>query len=151
MSPEGIAGRQAGEGDRERVMEEAREVSGKALQRLRDLAGRLPDGALEHVERLHECPTAERRKAARLADGSIAVAVRPEARPDETGGAVRDHCPTGLAVLLPCPAGVGALLRVRLPAELGGGGWTTVEVKHCRREAGGWVAGCELIGDQPPI
>jgi len=137
----------------ERVMERAREVAGKTLDRLRGLASQLPDGAVEHVERLHEDPLRERRKAARLPDGAIPVAVRPGERPVETGGAVRDHCPTGLSVLLPCPAGVGTVLLVRMPDELGGGGWVTVEVRHCRRdrEAGGWGAGCELVGGQPPI
>src|SRR5262249_29165922 len=107
--------------------------------------------AVEHVERLHQDPLAERRKAARLADGPVPVAVRWEALPDEAGGMVRDHCPTGLAVLLPCPAGVGTVLRVRMPAEMGGGGWVTVEVRYCRKEAGGWVAGCELVSNQSPI
>jgi hypothetical protein len=56
-----------------------------------------------------------------------------------------------VGVLLPGPAGVGTLLRVFMPAQLGGGGWVAVEVKHCRKEAAGWVAGCELIDDRPPF
>src|SRR5688500_15195866 len=103
----------------ERVLEEAREVSGKALERLRGLAGELPEGAVAHVERLHADPAVERRKAARLGDRSVPVAVRLEPHRDESG-AVKDHCPTGLAVLLPCPAGVGTVLRVRMPEEQGG-------------------------------
>lgn len=153
MSPQNTVGPldASSEVARERVMEQAKEVGNRALNRLRGLARQLPEGALEYIERLHEDPVAERRKAARLSDRSIPVAVRPEAVLDETGGAVRDHSPTGLGVLLPCPAGVGTLLRVCMPAHLGGGGWVTVEVKHCRKEAAGWVAGCELIGDRPPI
>jgi len=135
---------------RDQLITHAREVSDRAIDRLRRLARQLPEGAVEHVVRLHEDPTAERRKAARLPDGSIPVAVQPEALTGETDGVVRDHCPTGLAVLLPCPAGVGTLLRVRMPPEFGGD-WVSVEVRHCRREADGWVAGCELVGSQPPI
>jgi hypothetical protein len=137
------------EGLRERVMVRAREVAGKALMRLRGLADQLPDGALEYVERLHEDPAAERRKAARLADRSIPVAVRLEILLNENG-VVIDHCPTGLAVLLPCPAAVGTFLRVRMPTEMGGG-WVSVEVKYCRKDTAGWLAGCELVGEQPPI
>jgi len=151
MSTERNGGRDAGSGEdvREGMLEEARDVSRQAIQRLRELSGQLPGGALEHVERLHKDPSAERRKAARLGDGSIPVAVRAGSLHDE-GGSVRDHCPTGLGVVLPCPAGVGTILRVLLPPEMGGG-WVTVEVKYCRKEPGGWVAGCELVGNQPPI
>jgi hypothetical protein len=133
-----------------RMITQAREVGGKALERLRGLARQLPQGAIEHVERLHGNPAGERRKAARLADWSIPVAVRPGDLTDESSGVVRDRCPTGLAVVLPRPAAVGTFLRVRLPAGMGGG-WVTVEVRHCREEPGGWVAGCELAGNQPPI
>jgi len=151
MSNEGTGDRLSpGEEPRERVLEEARAVSEKALERLRGLASQLPEGAVEHVERLHRDPAAERRRAARLADSPLPVAVRLGALHDETG-AVRDHCPTGMAVLLPCPAGVGTVLRVRMPDGLGGGGWVSVEVRHCRKVEGGWVAGCELVGNQPPI
>lgn len=136
---------------REQMLEQAREVSDKALERLREVAEQLPEGALEHIERLHRDPTSERRKAARLADGPLPVAVRLDVPVDETGGLVRDHCPTGLSVLLPCPVGVGTVLHVRIPPELGGGGWVAVEVRYCRKEADGWVAGCELVGNQPPI
>src|SRR6188768_3849594 len=128
MSTEGTGGRDAvpGEGARERMLEEARDVSRQAIERLRELSSQLPGGALEHVERLHRDPSAERRKAARLGDGSIPVAVRAGSLRDE-GGSVKDHCPTGLAVVLPCPAGVGTILRVLLPPEMGGA-WVTVEV-----------------------
>src|SRR5262249_15013999 len=150
MSPEGNDAEATGldEGLRAQLLEQAKEVSDKALKRLRGVAEQLPQGAVEHVERLHQDPAAERRKAARLADESLPVAVRWEALPNQASGVVRDPCPTGLAVLLPCPAGVGTVLRVRIPAEMGGGGWVTVEVRYCRKEAGGWVAGCELVSNQ---
>jgi hypothetical protein len=153
MSPEGIdaEGARLDVAVREQVLEQAREVGDKALERLRGVAEQLPQGALDHVERLHQGPTAERRKAARLSDGAIPVAVHWEAIPNGAGGAVRDHCPTGLAVLLPCPAGVGTLLHVRIPPEMGDIGWVSVEVRYCRKEKGGWVAGCELVSNQPPI
>src|SRR4051794_24452145 len=134
---------------REQVMEEARGVAERALERLRGLSGELPEGAVEQVERLHRDPASERRKAARLGDAPLPVSVRLGPLPGGTEGAVRDHSPSGLSVLLPCPAGVGTVLRLRLPEQMGG--WVTVEVRHCRREAGGWVAGCELAPGQPPL
>ena len=55
-----------------------------------------------------------------------------------------------IAVLLPGSVEVGTVLRVLLPNELGGG-WVTVEVRHCRPEADGWLTGCELIPGQLPL
>jgi len=134
----------------QRMMDEAREVSDKAVQRLRDLGGALPSGTVEQVERLHRDPLGERRKVARLSDPPLPVSVRATDLPPVGGSALRNHSPLGLAVLLPCPAGEGTLLRVRLPPDLGVG-WVTVEVKYCRREEGGWLAGCELLAEQAPL
>jgi len=132
------------------LLEETREVADRALDRLRDLSKQLPSGALEQVERLHDDPVHERRKAARVGEASLTVAVRREGSPEGgEGSTVKDRCPTGMAVLLPCPAGVGTLLRVRMPPEVGAGGWVTVEVRYCRREGEAWVVGCELLRDQP--
>jgi len=134
----------------DRLLGEIREVSSRALDRLRELGEQLPDGVVEQVERLHADPTHERRKATRVNDLSIPVAVAAAGLPAGMGAlGMKDHGLRGLAVLLPCPAGVGTVLRVRLPAEIGGGGWVMVEVKHCRREGKAWVAGCELLDDQP--
>jgi hypothetical protein len=134
-----------------RMLDETREMADKALDRLRELSNQLPDGVLEQVERLHEDPTHERRKAARVSDLSIPVAVQIVDLAGVTEGtAMKDHCPTGLAVLLPCPAGVGTLLRVRLP-KLGQAEWVSVEVRYCRRQGDRWVAGCELLSNQPPL
>lgn len=131
------------------MLDRTREVGDKAIDRLRGLGDRLPGGLVEQVERLHDDPTHERRKAARVADPPLAVAVHMEERSGRTEGtAMKDHSPMGLAVLLPCPAGVGTLLRIRLPTS---GAWVTVEVKHCRKEGAGWVAGCELLENQPLI
>ena len=126
---------------------ETREVADKALDRLRELSNQLPRGVVEQVERLHENPAHERRKAARVSDASLSVLVQAADVPGAAGLVVQDHGPAGLAILLPCPAGEGTFLRVRLPPQLGGGGWVTVEVKYCRKVEGGWHAGCELLGD----
>ena len=86
----------------------------------------------------------------RVSDASIRVPIRiadAPGPPDEVP--MRDHCPTGMAILLPCPAGVGTILRLRMPPEFGDGGWVTVEVKHCRKEGAKWLAGCELLSAQP--
>jgi len=134
----------------ERILNEARAVSGKAVERLRELSNDLPDGVIEKVQRLHDNPTGERRKSVRVDDHSLSVLVTAtDLQPGET--AVKDHCPTGLAVVLPCPAGVGTVLRVRMPPNFGGEGWVSVEVRYCRKEGNSWVAGCELLGEQTPI
>jgi len=152
MSAEKPDRRPSGPGERlyGRILDEARGLSDKALGRLRELSSELPGGVIEQVERLHDDPVGERRKSVRVDDHSLAVAVVAADLPAE-GTAVKNHCPAGLAILLPCPAGVGTVLRVRMPPELGGAGWVSVQVRYCRKEANGWVAGCELLGEQPPI
>ena len=135
-----------------RMLDKTREVANKALDRLRGLSDQLPVGMVEQVERLHEDPTHERRKTTRVNDASIRVTIQIAGLPDTTGEMVmQDHCPMGMAVLLPCPAGVGTVLRLRMPPKLGNGGWMTVEVKHCRKEGKGWIAGCELLSEQSPL
>jgi len=149
---EGAAGRNLSEGMRDKLLVEARQVGRETLRRMRSLSNQLPAGVVEQLEQLHYSPTRERRKATRVADESVPVCVQIVDQSESEGAAkVKDHCPTGLAVLLPCPAGEGVVLRVRMPPELGDGGWVSVEVRHCRREKEGWVAGCALLTDQPPI
>jgi len=131
----------------ERALEEARQVSDKALARLRALGDDLPPGLVAQVERLHDDPVAERRKAARVSYPEVPAAVVLSGV--ESDAVVRDHSPAGVAVLLPCPAGEGTVLRVRVPPALGGPRWVVVEVKHCHREGRGWVAGCELLDGGP--
>ena len=136
----------------DRLWEKTREVADKALDRLRDLGNKLPNGVLEQIERLHDDPESERRKATRVGDSSIPVEVQEVNQANTSDpSALKDHGPTGLAVRLPCPTGVGTHLRIRMPQEMGGRGWVTVEVKYCRKEAEGWIAGCELLSNQPPI
>jgi hypothetical protein len=127
-----------------RLLEDVRDFSDRVLDRLRGLGNELPAGLVEQVERLRGGPSRDRRAAVRVPDGPVPVGVRVPGLPE--GGAppaLKDRSPTGLALLLPCPAHVGAVLRVRLPPELGG--WVAAEVRHCRREGRGWVAGCELL------
>jgi hypothetical protein len=132
---------------RDRMIEKAREVADRALERLRGLTSELPKGTVERVELLHGDPDSERRRAVRRADGAHPVTV---CAAGSVGGCVRDHGPNGLAIFLPAPVEVGAVLRILLPPPLGGW-WVSVEVKHCRPEAAGWLAGCELIPGQPPL
>jgi len=134
----------------DQMLDETREVASKALNRLRGLGEHLPGGVVEQIERLHQNPGRERRKTARVKDEAIPVTVRAAGLPAR-GTALKDHCPTGMAVVLPCPAGVGTFLRVRVSSEYGEDRWVAVEVKYCRKEGEGWVAGCELLGNQPPI
>jgi hypothetical protein len=132
-----------------RLLNETRGVSEKALARLRKLGDQLPDGMVEQVEQLHDDPSQDRRKAVRVPDEAVPVSLEvAEVSGAADGAVMKDHCPAGLAVRLPCPAGVGTVLHVRMPPELGGDGWVTVEVKHCRREGDGWLAGCEIQGKQ---
>jgi hypothetical protein len=132
---------------RERVLLEAQEAADKALERLLGVADELPASAVDYVKSLHDNPAAERRKTVRMADDQAgSVVVSPFNGPSEVGEVI-DRCPTGLAVMLPCPAGVGTILLVRMPGGIEGGPWLSVEVKYCRKEAGGWVAGCEVVSD----
>jgi hypothetical protein len=134
---------------REWALAEAQEVADKALERLLGVAHELPPSAVDYVKSLHDNPAAERRKAVRMADQAVPVVVSPLNGPSEAGEVI-DRCPTGLAVLLPCPAGVGNILLVRMPGGIDGGQWLSVEVKYYRKEACAWAAGCEVVGDQRP-
>jgi hypothetical protein len=133
------------------LLQELHAVADDILGRLRDLRGDLPGGLVEEVERLYRAPERDRRRTVRVTDPPLHVTVKADGLPEGGDTAVRDHCPRGLAVRLPCPAAPGSFLRVRLPLELGGSDWVTVEVKHCRKEEEGWIAGCELLAEQPPL
>jgi len=135
------------EGLYEQILDQTREMAQKAVTNLRELSSLLPAGVVEQVELLHDDPVQERRKAARLSDSSIPVLIQTL---ECLGTAMKDHSPTGMALFLPCPAGVGTLLQVRVPKEPDGP-WVLVEVKYCRRQGKMWVAGCELLSEQPPI
>ena len=133
---------------RDRILADTRGLADRALERLRGLGAALPAGAADQVRRIRDDPGRERRKSPRLCDPPLTVTVHTAdpAAPD-SAAPLRDHSPTGLAVVLPCPAGEGTVLHLRSPQ----GQWVAVVVRHCRREGGGWVAGCELLDGQPPI
>jgi hypothetical protein len=135
-----------------RMLDETHKVGQKAIDRLRQLSNELPSGVVEQIERLHGDPARERRMTSRVSDSSIPISIHAVGLPRAAGGtAMINHCPAGMAILLPYHAEVGTLLSVRIPLELGAGGWVTVEVRYCRKEGPRWVAGCELLDDQRPI
>ncbi len=129
------------------MLDQMREVADRTVLHLRSLSNLLPIGVVEQVEHLHEDPVHERRKTVRFKDAAIPVTVEGLGSQEV---AMKNHCPKGMAILLPCPVGEGTVMRVRIPPGHGGP-WVLVEVKYCRREDDRWVAGCEVLGNQSLI
>jgi hypothetical protein len=126
------------------MLDQMREVAQRTVLGLRRLSNLLPTGVVEQVEHLHEDPIHERRKTVRFNDAAIPVAVEGL---DCLETVIKDHCPKGIAICLPCPAGEGTVMRIRIPPGLAGQ-WVLVAVKHCRKEGDKWVAGCEVLSEQ---
>jgi hypothetical protein len=130
-----------------RILREAREVSAKARRRLSRLCRRFPSalpGVLaDQVKRLLADPDGERRKAVRLPPGDDRAEV---VWPGEGGrvaqARVVDRSPGGLALRMDRPAEAGTVLSVRREGEC----WELVEVRHCRADGEGWVAGFAVVG-----
>src|SRR5262245_23352868 len=123
------------------LLRRARGLAGRSVGRLRDLAERYPDavpgGLVEHLMRASE----DRRAAIRLPGPGRAAMREPGGRSARALGTDRSRGWLGLRLSQPKP--VGCVLLVRPP---GGGPWLRVEVRHCRSVAGGWVAGCLVLG-----
>jgi hypothetical protein len=127
------------------ALRRARDAADAALGRLGRLRERFPEalpGAV--LEQLGRAPADDRRRAVRLQGGAERVVVREHSR-RQGGGEVLDYGPGGLGLRLPWPVGPGAVLRVRA-AGAPGPAWLAFVVRHCRRDGGGWVAGCEASG-----
>jgi hypothetical protein len=119
----------------QRLLERARLLSAQALDRLCAFPeAELPD-LIGQLERLRADPEHERRRAVRLRGGPQQVTLSPA----EVGpGELANRSPGGLALRLSRPVPVGSVLLV-------GPAGTQVEVRHCRRRAGGWLVGCEVL------
>jgi hypothetical protein len=129
------------------MLDQMRAVGQRAVLHLRSLGNVLPTGVVDQVEHLHDDPVHERRKTVRFEDSSILVVVEGL---DCPGTVMKDHSPNGMAILLPCPTGEGTVMRIRIPPKPDGQ-WILVQVRYCRREGDIWVAGCEVLSNQPMI
>jgi hypothetical protein len=126
------------------LLEEAHEVSGQVLARLRGLEQRfpatLPTNAIAQVERLHTNPLGERRGTARIQGSSLADVRRPRARFGDHVP-ILDYSPLGVALQLCYSMDAGAVLLVCCPDTP----QQIAEVKYCRPDGTGWVVGCEFL------
>ena len=92
----------------------------------------------------------ERRKAPRRAGKRVAVII---ASSNATGkryvGRVVDGSTGGLALAMPRAPLVGSVVKVRASNAGLAIPWTTVRVKHCRREYHQWIVGCQFTEPLP--
>lgn len=137
------------------LLNEARDVSDRALDRLRALRDQFPtavSGALvEQVERLRSEGAIERRGSLRLNDDLVVTAVTdPSAPADWSRAEVVDHSAGGLALRLDYPVAEGTILLVWLGPVAPDKGWLPIEVKHCRPDEDGWLIGGQILRRADP-
>jgi PilZ domain-containing protein len=138
-----------------RLLDEARTISERALERLHTLSNQfpaaLPDELLEQVERIRSDPAHERRRSPRLHESTFPANVtEPADLTGWTGALVIDRSPGGLALLLHNPVEAGMVLLVWFGSAGDEDAWLPVEVKHCRPEAENWIVGVEFTGRAKP-
>lgn len=125
--------------DYDALLRAAGAVAAQALDRVRRLHARfpcdIPGGVLAQLEGVRD----DRRGAVRLgAGGKAGVGAGAMA-----ACPVRDRSAGGLALRLADPVGVGDALRVAVEGRV-----LMAVVRHCRQDpGGGWVAGCEVVGE----
>jgi hypothetical protein len=134
------------------ILDEARGLSQRSLERVRLLKEQFPDEltgrALDDLERLEAEAPRDRRRSPRFAEDPTQVLVSPSRSPGEGMLAtVRDRSATGVCLRLDWPAEVGALLWMRPTTVLGEGRWVPLEVRHSKLEARGWLIGCRFISN----
>jgi len=135
----------------QKVLREARAASRAALARLRDLGqhfpSECPEDLIHQVEQGFADPHSERRKGLRVPGAEAdTAAVTIESSGEQVGARVAERSPGGLALRLDRQVEEGAILLVR-PRSLPAPEMLVAEVRHCRPEAGEWVAGCLVLGD----
>jgi len=92
----------------------------------------------------------ERRSAPRRGGGAITVVIaRANARATRVQGSVTDRSLGGLGLAVPCPLGVGSIIKVRVAHVSEAIPWTPVRVKNCRPSRRQWIVGCEFIESVP--
>jgi hypothetical protein len=132
------------------LLDEARGLSQRSLERVRLLKELFPDElvrtALDYLEQLDAEVPRDRRHAPRFADMSAPIHISPsEAQEEGVLAAVRDRSATGLCLRLDWPAAVGSFLWMRATDAEPEVGWVPLEVRHCRPDTRGWLVGCRFV------
>jgi hypothetical protein len=134
-----------------KVLGEARAAARAAVARLRTLGqhfpSALPEDLVHQLEQGLTDPDGERRKGLRVpaAEADTAV-ITLEGTGEQMVAQIVERSPGGMALRLNRPLVEGVIVLVR-PASLPAPEMLVVEVRHCRLEEGGWVAGCLVVGD----
>jgi hypothetical protein len=134
-----------------RLLDEARTISERVMDRLHALSDQfptaLPSELVEQVERIHFDPSHERRRFPRLRDSMIPANVsEPADLIGWSSALVIDRSPGGLALLLDTSMQEGTVLLVWFACEGEEEAWLPVEVRHCRSEGEKWLVGAEFTG-----
>jgi len=139
-------------------LRETGEVARQSADRLRALRDRFPSGfSQEHLAYLQEvCSPSpaegvtggrtERRVSPRFPKTGTRLIIA--GIPDETKehqGTLVDQSWQGLQILCPVAVEAGRVLTVYSAIPEEGLSLCWVEVKHCRREEGGWALGCQRM------
>jgi len=113
----------------------------RALQQ--QFPGAVPAKALDELEAFLLHPDWDRRVCQRCQSAGATVEVRRVGPP---GGKLRarllDRSASGLGIRLPIPVPVGSFLEIIPPDEQG---TIVIEVRYCRAETDGWLAGCQVL------
>lgn len=124
------------------ALEAAEEASARALEQMRELHNRYPEGVPPEFTRPPD-GTADRRSAPRFCgprDEVVLYTLRPRR---EVSGRVLNRSWGGVSLLTARPVEVGSVLGLRTV-----GRWGTapalVEVRYCQALRGRWVVGCEF-------
>jgi hypothetical protein len=132
------------------LLDQAQEISRRALQRLHRLRERFPaDLPAEEVAEVEsdDDRQGDRRHSSRaLVCVAADVCVVP-ASGEVVRGLLADLCAGGASVVLPREVSPGSILLIR-PTDILEGHGFYAEVRHCRREEGSWVAGCRVMGEE---
>jgi len=131
-----------------RLLDDARGVSDRTLERLHTLRDQfpsaLPGDLIEQVERIRTDPAHERRRVPRLPEASPTAVAEPDDLAEWARAPILNRSPGGLALLLDHAVEPGTVLLV-WSGFAGGDAWIPFEVRHCRPEGGRWVVGGEFI------
>jgi hypothetical protein len=136
------------------LLQEARDVAFRSVERLRKLKSHFPADFSE--DRFSEpLDTAGRNCNRREEFRHRGRPVRVEVRAGCVLGVwipawVTDCSASGIGLLVPWPVDVGLQLELRLP-DSPGVATIQVRVVHCESQPGGWLAGCEMLGNRLPI
>src|SRR5262245_57456644 len=125
------------------LLREAQEGARQAVARLRALSERYPAALPAELLAQAAPRPGERRGAPRLPGAGPRAADGWPAPPGGGAALVLEVSAAGLSLWLGWPAVPGETLLV---APVGDGSWLHAEVRHCRAEGSGWVAGCQVLG-----